>query len=735
MIGRHRIDEVIKFRFREAVSQAEQSFISRYVDIVLESGAGPTVQESLKNPALFSMIIQLSLLTFSHETENLANAIVEAIERIVKSSGKDIDIVPDYVSLLGTLKACQQQTATFRWAPLYESVERKIESSLQQAKEHVPRTPNTNKRRKLSMTLATKPECILDRHLPFPILQSLLMWLQSLQSFPEHRVLHLKSDSGINTILVWCHHVLGLGVVVRIQEVEIHFGDEPRSLVIEDRTTAQGVNATLLDAADQHEPLFTLASHQNDPILSHEHRVEAFGFGLKVLAQANAQDEEKRRCAHWLITRGLASIRHLEQLEKGNAHQALFNHRQPESDHIIEAGKFLFALESIDDTLLGEQLNPTSERILKSPLVNWSALIALLHIFARIETNDLEQCRNFPISMHVFQRLETAHHGIAKFRAEVPEAPINLLTSFNILCRLLLGSSFTEEYTKPAVLISAWGWSIFFNSVDALDPADVSVRKMRLLQGVPARRNLRRARIIDGPTTVFLSSSVGQTINKMPHVLYYPGISTSSRDHVLVGHQSDAFSVTQSFEWDCTSLEDQLALPTAHSSGKRKLGFRMMLEMCANVGMYPLCECEEEMQEPHKWIDCYTSSLEEKAKDVSADKKSDSEADLLATNWFLFTDKDRWPRTESLRDQLTERVVTCKVAPSFRNTEMDYSGLVIFWYFYVSKNPAARWLQLNDMYQSSEDDFNIMMRGKATCLKCVMKNAYFDKRNASLVLL
>jgi hypothetical protein len=48
-IGRHRIDPIIKTHFREAVSKADQSVISRYVDIILESGSGPTVQESFKN--------------------------------------------------------------------------------------------------------------------------------------------------------------------------------------------------------------------------------------------------------------------------------------------------------------------------------------------------------------------------------------------------------------------------------------------------------------------------------------------------------------------------------------------------------------------------------------------------------------------------------------------------------------------------------------------------------------
>ncbi|KAL2038949.1 hypothetical protein N7G274_008289 [Stereocaulon virgatum] len=64
-IGRHRVDPIIKTHLREAVSKADQSVISRYIDIILESGSGLTVQESFKDPDLSSMVIQLSALAFS----------------------------------------------------------------------------------------------------------------------------------------------------------------------------------------------------------------------------------------------------------------------------------------------------------------------------------------------------------------------------------------------------------------------------------------------------------------------------------------------------------------------------------------------------------------------------------------------------------------------------------------------------------------------------------------------
>ena len=285
LIGRHRIDEVIDFHFREAVAKADKTFISRYVDIMLESGSGPTVQEALKNPASFSMVVQLSALGFSHEHQSLASAMVEAIERIVREAGKGAEGVPDYVSLLGTLRACQQQTSAFQWGSLYESVEDKIEASL---KHPNPRRPgHKHKKRKITKTTTRGLSRVKERNLPFVVLQSLLMWLHSLQSFPEHRLLHLKCDTGISTVVVWCHHVLGLGVAVRSGENEITFGKEPRNLIIED-CDPSAVEAMLMDPADKHEPLFTLTSDDNDNRISREHRSQAYGFGRKVLEHANA---------------------------------------------------------------------------------------------------------------------------------------------------------------------------------------------------------------------------------------------------------------------------------------------------------------------------------------------------------------------------------------------------------------------------------------------------------------
>ena len=115
---------------------------------------------------------------------------MEVIERIVKESGANLDMVPDYVSSLGTVRACREQTAAFRWTLLFESVERRIEHALKSrnSEKCQRRNKNTSKRRKLNSSSTADLESVTLRALPFPVLQSLFTWLQSLQSFPEHRL-------------------------------------------------------------------------------------------------------------------------------------------------------------------------------------------------------------------------------------------------------------------------------------------------------------------------------------------------------------------------------------------------------------------------------------------------------------------------------------------------------------------------------------------------------------------
>ena len=652
-LGRNIIDPAMKLHFREAVSKSDQSVISRYMDIILESGAGPTVQEAIKNPALFSMVIQLSGLAFAHEHEPLASAIVEAMERIVQESGADIAIVPEYVAMLGTLRACQEQTAGFRWASVYEAVEHKIQRTLSACDHEASRTNRSGKRRKRNPSSNLSPPGVGARCLPFPVLQALFMWLHSLQRFPEHRLLHLKCNKGVSTIVVWCYHVLGLSVKVNLSGTSINFGTEPSNILIEE-ASLKDVTASLMDPAEQHEPLFMLTRADEDLWIAHDNRAEAYGFGQLVLKAAGVSGRDSQYCSEWTIARSM---------EETKKNKDFYNY--PSEDSMVRAGKFLFGLETVDVEALRKHTG--------SPFMKpWfpgleTRLTALLITFARIQEHDLERCKSMPLSLS---------------SRESSGESLNLPRSFQYLANLLVGQRFSEKYVEGAVLVSAWGWSIFFDIFDAADPSDVS-NTLRVMRGVPSRRGVRRARIIDGPSDMGLVSKV---VHENPEISFALGVSSGKRGITMVGHNPDAFQITQTWTWTP-------GLKTVQKM--QKFGFRAMQNLCDITIRFPSCECAPMSSDIVKQLDACEQGR--------------------FANQFCFYSMPL--QSSGNQSSSPERLVA-------RDTKVDGLAAVPgYYFFYVSDNAVARWLQLNHMWAMSQVDnykVKVIMRGFDTCLDCAM---------------
>lgn len=655
LIGRHRIDEAIKLHFRERIAKSDQSVLSRYVDIVLESGAGPTVQEALKNPALFSMVIQLSALAFGTEDESLANGIVEALERIVKESGRDMGIIPDYVSLLGTIRTCQQQTAAFRWAPFFEDVEWRI----------------LKKIRDPSPLLLEQAPSLRIRALPFPVLQALIMWLQSLQSLPEHRLLYLECDRGISMAVVWCHHLLGLTVSVKIRGSEITFGKGTVNIVIKDCASPKAI---LMDPADPSEPLFTLVKDENYPGGSHELRADAFGFGTTVLRKSLGNTNDVVHCAHCIIAESLTILDATEPSRSQGP--SLIETLDPESQRqrLLSAAHFIFAELNIDMEFVLSRHSGRMSKLIRSK-VHTDVLIAMIMAFARVEEHDLEGIRHLPLSIREYGQLQVTTRGFKFFmhNSRIPpprtpsydkfRIPMGILDAHTLLCRLLLGHMYSDEYTD-AILISAWGWSVFLDCMDTNDPANVSIDKVRVVSGVPSRHGLRRSRIIDGPIEVQSKlATVGSHIGKTD-IYYISGISSARGGRMLVGHHSDAFQVTQPLLW--TSFQNEQC--------SRRLAFRKRMKQCANdTFKLKACGCAktDEPKEIIAWLD--------ERLMLSYDERTHSCTEPDCQHYI-----SKLPSLKSGPSrELPERVF--KVSQHHKNGELLY-------YYTASDDASARWL-------------------------------------------
>lgn len=694
------------------MAKSDQVIISRYLDIILESESGPTVQEALKNPALLSMVIQLSVLAYVHDTESLANAIVMAIENILRQSETILEYTPDYVSLLGTVRVCQQQTAAFQWSSLFDAVEQKILTALRTSPQRS--YGKGAKRRKIQSPTSILPPSVLLRGLPFVILQSLMMWLRLLQSLPEHRILHVKCDTGISTIVVWCYHVLSLNITVRLGQVGIPFGDCGNSNIVLEACLAQDVGASILDPIAPNEPLFSLSSSESDVSIGLDNRANAYGFGKKVINQVTECAEDFRYCSHWIIGHAMILTQRDENLENSGNIDNIVSESNVSLSSVDKAGRFLFSLDAVDGEFARSIRKAPRERIQIMKLINWPALVTILLAFARIRS--LDNCETIPLSLNVHRGLNKNIHHV---EAEVdgPDHCFGLMHGFEILCRLLLGNSFSKEYTETAVLISSRGWSIVLDIIDAADLSDVSAGTFRVLQGVPSRRGIRKTRIIDGPTDTRLPLTKGQVLDTHHGINYFPGVGTAQRGPVLIGSQSgDAFSVVQVFSWKSFGRDEK----------KSKIGFREMHDERLEFDSLQACPC----------LNKETESLGRVNDKIYFDAARQHIMNDVPFSYF----EGKWRPDETQKNLSEEMVFVGRLAHGDRTEEESIplprpSAPNDVWFFYVTQNPAARWLQLVDLYErAGGPSTSLILRGNDCCVSCAL-NIVPDPSRLSLVLL
>lgn len=99
--------KTIIFEHREATPLVEGIF--------LQSGPGPTITRALKHPPYFSMVVQLSLLSWVHEKTSLARTIKQILEKRQEGApaGSGVQVVPSQDGLVGVIRACEEQTASY----------------------------------------------------------------------------------------------------------------------------------------------------------------------------------------------------------------------------------------------------------------------------------------------------------------------------------------------------------------------------------------------------------------------------------------------------------------------------------------------------------------------------------------------------------------------------------------------------------------------------------------------
>lgn len=316
---------------------------------------------------------------------------------------------------------------------------------------------------------------------------------------------------------------------------------------------------------------------------------------------------------------------------------------------------------------------------------------------------------------------ETENKGVCgptAVRSHAVVKPIPLSSTFEILSSLLLGHLYSKEYVKSAVLVSAWGWSIFFDSIDAIDPLDVSVDSMRVVCGVPTRQGRRKSRIIDGPTDcrrVILEEDIRPYENR--RVRISPNVSTANRGLTWIGARGDAFQVTQTYS-STESTSDRSSI------GKRqthKLSFREMQELCLQIRRLPSCQCDTVTPDIVAW-----SRERRFAPPCEQQSRVPHDAVVETSDGRKICWVTVWPKPRLNPVQTPFQLFIKSLIYEDHSAEDADHGSPVFtrgsslsWVFHVSQNPDARWLQLKDMCSSVyKPRFDRFIRGRGTCFEC-----------------
>ncbi|KAI4284431.1 MAG: hypothetical protein L6R35_004915 [Caloplaca aegaea] len=555
VFGRSRIEQRFASTFRTAVKTSVVHRVVNIAELVIEGGAGPTVRRGLSEPAYFSTIVQLSLLTWTHELGDLAKALAKSFERRAQQGAPSEYVpVPRFDAVKGTLRACREQTSGFMWELMLSAVEAELYG-------HITYTDATLYRR---------------RPVPTVLLQALMDALPALQHLPEHTLLRVKSMQGIPTIIVWAHHVLGLTVkVLTKNRGDFTFGEGPENIYIEENALDQ--EATLLN--ETKDALFHLVRPEEDNMLQPLPCHPLRGYGSRYLEMAYNDEAKLQTLVHQAVSLAI------ERAFFGSNDWRIFCH--PSIHRIVEVSKELFpgfTEAVITAGRVGTERNALQDMVEQSSPIDRnkvekkvSLLSSVIIALASVECLDPRVPLYEPLNEDGFYWNE----GILG-HAQV----------FNIMASLLQGRLHRSQHDSGIAALSASGWTICVSSVVAEDPGDTS-SSLTLVHGVPARGGERKRLILDG----FLKRNISfESQTEPPRNPYTPvawpgdqctltGWTRPRKTRYFIGATDEAFEVAMVYESEPAAIRDPAFEPLT-----MRLGFRYMQDMSWAAFHLEACE-------------------------------------------------------------------------------------------------------------------------------------------------
>lgn len=185
-------------------------------------------------------------------------------------------------------------------------------------------------------------------------------------------------------------------------------------------------------------------------------------------------------------------------------------------------------------------------------------------------------------------------------------------------------------------------------------------------------------------------------------ITFFLGISTASRGPVLIGNQDEStFSIVQSFKWR----------PDGNSKpSKYHLGFREMLDLRQRFSLIAACECDR----------------------LSLQFTLEHQEYLTAQDDFhgmKITEHHVKSRRHLSSSQ--ERIFKAERA-TFQANDAESGLLKYFWFFYVTRNEAARWLQISDILNINAQELARSTSYVLVDRRCSLKCAF--SRCTALIL-
>lgn len=565
VFGRVWVDEKIARQFKSDVIKNRARIIIPDTPLELSIGAGPTLEYGFSKDAdrgALSTIIQLSLLSSTHDRSTLASSLSYGFNKRVELAVPSANPSPGYDGIMGTLEAISSQSPGYFWSTYIKTIRERITPILGHGR------VNNDAR-------------ALPSNLLFACLDNLCM----VQRLPEEYTLIVSDASGCVTLILWAHFVLGLPVVLRGQhpEDEVHFRH--------DQTSSPSVIIQGNRVPSMSGPEICLLGKENrvylriDPKLAEfvpieaRERVALAGYSVIQLCRrfgmSWSKTQEFEDAAHFSVAIAMSISRRLvrdntdmpfsiKSWQIWDAASVLLKGVDFEE---ARAEKYAEIIPS-DTPLkrLSMDLVPTCLRNLCNRM-NETSLTPLclvaIDLVAMATVPGTKECEKVPfIVENDFTEQGTLQDKMISVKGSIS---LTSTATFNHIARHLLGPSqahghlAVEEDSDDVFVVSDFGWTIYLPTFGGghCDPSSINPEHVFLREGVPTENKTgeRKSCIRDAtaPSIEFVAArSIGPDarnaiIDNRVHA-YMPRCVSPVKDRLeLYGSRTNCFHVMLKF--------------------------------------------------------------------------------------------------------------------------------------------------------------------------------------------